>query len=298
MDGLALMEARSVEEARFLRPPALPGVEALHATFVHHRYPPHVHDALTVAHVVRGAAGFDLEGRWQLAPAGCVFVIPPHRVHTGQAASPGGYSYRVLYLELSQLAERSGREPGVRSRQPATVVRHPELAQALRCLHRTLRLPAAALEQGEALAGVARLLAGLTGSSSERAEPARHGHPAVLRARDYIHDRWSEDFTLDELAAACGLSPFHLSRRFREQIGMPPSAYRRALRIQAAQRLLRAGTPPARAAAACGFYDQAHLNRHFKPVTGVTPGHYAAAHLSHSQKPARSRTTSRPRRAP
>jgi AraC-like DNA-binding protein len=58
---------------------------------------------------------------------------------------------------------------------------------------------------------------------------------------------------------------------------MPPSAYRRALRVQAAQRLLRNGTPPARAAAECGFYDQAHLNRHFRRVTGVTPSQYASA---------------------
>jgi mannose-6-phosphate isomerase-like protein (cupin superfamily) len=96
--GIALMELRSSEEeARFLRPSALAGVEALHATFVHHRYAPHVHEALTIAHVVKGAAGFELDGRRQLASAGNVFLIPPGAVHTGESASPGGYSYRVLF---------------------------------------------------------------------------------------------------------------------------------------------------------------------------------------------------------
>jgi AraC-like DNA-binding protein len=56
----------------------------------------------------------------------------------------------------------------------------------------------------------------------------------------------------------------------------------RAVRVQAAQRLLRTGTGPARAATESGFYDQAHLNRHFKRVTGVTPALYMRAELSAS----------------
>jgi AraC-like ligand binding domain len=169
---------------------------------------------------------------------GSVFLIPPQAVHTGQSASPGGYEYRVLYLGPEQLVERSG-ELWHGARRPPIVVRHPELAQALRSVHSTLRLPAAALEQGEASAIVGCFVDDLTSSFRERSEPARDGHPAVQRARAYIHDRWREDVTLDELALAAGLSPFHSPAA---QIGMPPSAYRRALRVQAAQRVLRAGT--------------------------------------------------------
>lgn len=58
---------------------------------------------------------------------------------------------------------------------------------------------------------------------------------------------------------------------------MPPSRYRRRLRVLAAQRLLRSGCQPADAAAEAGSYDQSHLNRHFKLVTGVTPRQYALA---------------------
>jgi AraC-like DNA-binding protein len=107
------------------------------------------------------------------------------------------------------------------------------------------------------------------------AETCSSRHPAVSRARDYIHQNWRENFALSDLARAAGASPSHLVRTFRDQVGMPPAAYRRALRVQAAQRMLRAGEPPGQVAAACGFYDQAHLNRHFKSVTGVTPGRYA-----------------------
>ena len=36
--------------------------------------------------------------------------------------------------------------------------------------------------------------------------------------------------------------------------------------------MLANGVPPAEVAAACGFYDQSHLNRVFKARVGVAPG--------------------------
>jgi AraC-like DNA-binding protein len=265
-----------VERARFLRPLTLSGVEALPATFLTQRYVPHVHDSLTVAHVDRGAATFELQGSRYVAPAGSTFLIPPHSVHTGESASAGGYSYRVLYLDPLEMTTSNGANvlPAVASRMPI-VIRRLELAEALHRMHGTLVLDGRSLERGEALMEVARRLEGLFGAANVLM--SRPAHPLVQEARDYIHAHWQDDFSLAELAGAVGLSPFYLVRLFRAQVGMPPSSYRRALRVQAAQRLLRTGEAPAEVAARCGFYDQAHLNRHFKRVTGATPGKYAAA---------------------
>jgi AraC-like DNA-binding protein len=266
------------EHARFIRPPKLSGVEALHATFVSHRYPPHLHDAWTLAHVVSGAARFQLEGRWQTAPAGTSFLIAPGVVHTGESASAAGYSYRVLYVGPERLRERSEREPAPRRLGAPVLVRRDAFAQALMSMHEILAMPQMALEQGEALAHVMRELDGLLGC--EPAPSPERARPTIEAARAYIHAHCHEDFTLDDLGRAVGFSVFHLVRTFRKEIGMPPSAYRRALRVQAAQHLLKAGTPPARAATECGFYAQAHLNRHFKRVTGVTPAVYMRAERS------------------
>jgi AraC-like DNA-binding protein len=48
-------------------------------------------------------------------------------------------------------------------------------------------------------------------------------------------------------------------------------------RFRAARRRLERGEPPGDVAAACGFFDQSHLNRVFKARMGVTPGAYRAA---------------------
>lgn len=265
----------ATEHARFFRPAKLPGVEALRATFVSHRYAPHMHDVWTVAHVTSGAARFELEGRSQTAPAGTSFLIAPGVVHTGESASPAGYTYQVLYLAPERLSDGAESVPAARRRSPPVLVQRDGLRHALMSMHRVLAMPEMALEQGEVLARVSRELLWLLGGGDD--PRPRRVHPTVDAAREYIHAHWGEDFTLDELGQAVGFSAFHLVRTFRKEIGVPPSAYRRALRVQAAQRLLKTGTPPARAAAECGFYDQAHLNRHFKRVTGVTPAQYMRA---------------------
>ncbi|MGV9451281.1 helix-turn-helix domain-containing protein [Streptomyces sp. NPDC003635] len=79
------------------------------------------------------------------------------------------------------------------------------------------------------------------------------------------------------LAEEVGWSPRHLENRFREQIGLGPKAAARVLRLQRARRLLAAGRGAAETAAACGFYDQAHLSGEFKTMTGCTPREFATA---------------------
>ncbi|MES9609472.1 helix-turn-helix domain-containing protein [Actinomadura sp. NPDC000929] len=74
-----------------------------------------------------------------------------------------------------------------------------------------------------------------------------------------------------DLAADVGWSRKHLTHRFREQAGLPPKVMARVLRFQRAVGLLRGGAGPAEAAFACGYYDQAHLNRDFRALAGCTP---------------------------
>ncbi|WP_367326269.1 helix-turn-helix domain-containing protein [Streptomyces sp. HUAS ZL42] len=80
-----------------------------------------------------------------------------------------------------------------------------------------------------------------------------------------------------QLADEVGWSVRHLENRFREQIGLGPKAAARVLRLQRARRLLAAGRGQAETAAACGFYDQAHLSGEFKAMTGCTPREFTLA---------------------
>lgn len=88
----------------------------------------------------------------------------------------------------------------------------------------------------------------------------------------HLEDQYRERVRVSALAAMAGLSATHFNRRFRQLVGMPPTAYLQALRIQEAQRLLvetREGL--GQIAQAVGFYDQSHFTRCFKRSTGIAP---------------------------
>lgn len=90
-----------------------------------------------------------------------------------------------------------------------------------------------------------------------------------------IQESLGREMTLQELADAAGLSVFHFSRAFRQSTGMSPFQFVLKCRVNQARKLLLA--PMARihdVALDCGFCDQAHLTRHFKKVTGLTPAAY------------------------
>jgi AraC-like DNA-binding protein len=110
----------------------------------------------------------------------------------------------------------------------------------------------------------------------------------LLRADDPVEPAlrrsWSlvaaADGTLPvaDLARTIGWSRQHLARRFAAEYGLTPKLAARIVRFERARRLLEA--TPARGiasptiadvAAACGYYDQAHLHRDVAAFAGCSP---------------------------
>ncbi len=87
----------------------------------------------------------------------------------------------------------------------------------------------------------------------------------------------ADGLTLAEAGAELSAHPAHLVRAFSTAYGIPPHQYLTSRRVGQARRLLLEGRPPSDVAAAAGFYDQAHLTRHFRRLVGVTPGRYRSA---------------------
>lgn len=83
---------------------------------------------------------------------------------------------------------------------------------------------------------------------------------------------------VEQLADRFGIGVRRLQRLVAGHIGFGPKWLIQRYRLQEAAAALREPEPPAfaRLAADMGYADQAHFNREFKAVVGVTPGAYAA----------------------
>jgi AraC-like DNA-binding protein len=79
------------------------------------------------------------------------------------------------------------------------------------------------------------------------------------------------------IAAAVGLGERQLRRRFAAAVGYGPKTYARVARFHRALVLVRAGDPPATAAFAAGYADQAHMTREMRALAGATPARLRAA---------------------
>lgn len=100
-------------------------------------------------------------------------------------------------------------------------------------------------------------------------------HPDVAYAFDRLVDSGGE-VTIGELAGEIGWSPRHLTDRFRAEVGLRPKETARVVRFDRARRLLRAGVRLGDVAAKAGYFDQAHLNREFRVLAGLSPTRWLA----------------------
>ena len=86
--------------------------------------------------------------------------------------------------------------------------------------------------------------------------------------------------SIQGLAREIGWSRRHFAERFRASLGVTPKIAARIFRFEKACRLIRDERPKlADLAAACGYYDQAHLTREWNSLAGCTPRAWIASQL-------------------
>lgn len=253
------------------------GVECLHASLRGEHFSRHFHEGYALGVVESGALEFKYLGRDCVAPAGAVNMVVPGEVHDGHGASPQGWRYRMFYLDANvvertagELGERDAVPPGF----PAGVIHDPILARSLSSLHQDLENGCTTLLERQNR--LSQLLSRWIVRHSGKTRSVRAGreHAGVKRAKEYLREKVLEPVTLVELSQAAKLSAFRLNRVFSRAVGLAPHAYQVLLRVEKARTLLAAGIRPVDVAVQTGFADQSHLNRHFRRITGVTPGVY------------------------
>ena len=266
------------ENVQIWRPPGIEGLELLRATYVRQRFPRHAHRRFAVGVVEAGALGFYYRGANVVAPAGGINLANPDEPHTGHAASVNGWSYRMFYFDagflrdaVSQITDRPGTVP----RFSTGVIFDSGLASRICRLHRKLVHGAAPrLEAQDRFMAMLVMLIQRHADTTLSLRPVGQEPLAVKRAREFIHAHLADDLSIDTLASLAGLSPYHFIRVFSRQVGLPPHTYLIQTRVRQAKAMLKEGRPTAEAAHATGFCDQSHLTRHFKRLTGMTPGKY------------------------
>jgi AraC-like DNA-binding protein len=280
--SLDLAQVGAGDVTYFWRVPRYRGLDCLRATFRRHAYARHSHDTYAIAAVLAGCETFFHRGEQRYAPAGSIAVVCPDEIHDGEPYG-GGFEYRTFYPSpelMQEIAEDVAGRPLSRPPWfPHSVIHDPELTLAHAQLHACLSQDGrwtSEMEQDTRLVDfLSRLIA--RWADLDALPALRYGSKGILRVRDYLDAHMGEEADLADLATMAGLSRSHFIRAFAKETGLTPHAYLLDRRFRAAARLLGQGEAPGDVAAACGFFDQSHLNRIFKARMGVTPGAYRSA---------------------
>jgi AraC family transcriptional regulator len=101
------------------------------------------------------------------------------------------------------------------------------------------------------------------------------------RLEQYLADNIDKRVSLDDMAAAAGLSKMHFAAQFRAATGLRPHEYLLSLRIERAKAFLAAGQMSlVEVAFSTGFNAQAHFSTVFKRFTGTSPARWRQQQLA------------------
>lgn len=212
---------------------------------------------LVVVH--EGAARIEVDGEEHavLRPGWTGLLLPGHEE---RFAFDAARDTRHSWVQVGLAA------PAPFAGLPAALPTSPALAELVRQAVAAAKAPPGPLLGALAVAALWRYAA----DAESRIPGASH---TVPRARALIHDQLGDpDLDLARLARALHVSPAHLVRRFRAELGTTPVAYLWERRVAVAIDLLRStGLPIKEVAARTGFRSVYHFSRRVKAQAGVPP---------------------------
>ena len=98
---------------------------------------------------------------------------------------------------------------------------------------------------------------------------------SVVDVKEYLDAHYVESISLDELSKHFFIDKYYLSKSFKNQYGLPISAYIQNIRITKAKQLLRFSTKTIEEIGyEVGIDNPAYFSRVFKNVEGVSPRKY------------------------
>ncbi len=111
-------------------------------------------------------------------------------------------------------------------------------------------------------------------TAGERGRKKSSGWKLIEATRSLIIGHASSRLTVAEIAARLSITPNHLARVFRKELGMGPARFVDEQTMRIAENLLRGGSSVKSVAMDLGYGNPSHFIRTFKRINGVSPGAY------------------------
>lgn len=246
--------------------PILDGLELLNARNHTIDFPFHTHNNFNLTLILNQTFYTKLNDKFLRAPIGTISITNPNEVHATPCDNKLGNSFFTFYVAPDVLKTLNrGRDVFFEDK----IIYDRDLVNGFHYLAEHFNNPALNLEK-ELLRVLEKLVA-------RYASSMYFNDKKTILFQDLISENLMEKFSLTHTAKRLGLDKYKFLRLFKHETGLTPNNYILLQRIEKCKKLLTKETDLMEVAIETGFYDVAHLSRHFKRFTGVTPSEYKRA---------------------
>ena len=246
----------------------------------------HWHPEAEIFYLQEGELIFHLEQTEIHLHAGDAVFIPPRLLHTAHALPHLGGQLRALVFSTDLVVPPSDVkrhqkyvQPVLHDNQRCSLhFRHdaPEHASFLRDVIRLFSENDVHSDTDLMIEGFIRVLwqdvYRLNPVLRQMSQQPEKTTALVREAIAYIHEHYTEDIQLTQMADTLHVSNSYLCRIFRQMTGIPPFVYLNKYRIMKSCELLAStDAPVGEIAGRCGFNTISYFNREFSKFTRTTP---------------------------
>jgi len=243
------------------------GITALSASMTEFMYKKHAHKEYAIGVTLRGIQHYHMDGSLQLSHQNGVMLFNPEQVHDGRAHDSSGLDYVMLYIEPRMFLEGIGKKDIVRFSTP--IVYDHRLGQRILSLSQAILTEKDEALCNELFLSLMDTLVHTNLSSNDKKDSAK-----IKQAKEMIYENLGHVLKLDEICKELNLSKFQFIRFFKAHTGISPYQYFLNCKVERTKQLIEKNRDIYLAVAEYGFFDLAHLNKHFKSVYGTTAFEY------------------------
>lgn len=237
-------------------------------------FPEHIHDFWQIIYIIEGEGDACLAGRkFNLVP-GLILFMPPGVPHSLLLiTSPSMRTLDVKFgLGRGEFCET------MRAMHTPAMDSDNQVLHILSRIHKeAIRSEPGHRELCNALMieALVHMLRASTGDTPAELPETQHSleDTLVQRTCDLVHQRFAEAVTLQEVSHALGVSPQHLTKRFKKTVGTTVHEYLLRYRVERAKEFLSASRRPIKQIAFdVGFKSVHHFTRVFSRLEHTPPG--------------------------
>lgn len=275
------MNTKSNGTINFITLKLIEDVQIVVGKSVVNSFPMHVHKKFCIGFIEKGNALFVHNKETVQLSNGCIYLLNPDEAHQIKPADPVGFSHIVFCFGFSFIRTYFSEilNQITDFRFNISLVRNDKVSKGLIEFKRLLLSVKLDLDLDYQIMEIFSDLYPYCSFIQSNNINEKKQSENILKVCTYVKANCQKNISLHELAVYAGLSKFHFSRVFKNEVGISPYDYLIQSRLKLARDMLLNGQPLAEVALELGFTDQSHFSRFFRRNTGVPPAQFVKSNI-------------------